>query len=151
VWAELEQIQSTHRAAKIARYAVFLRKTALGSINSLYNNFEFAIGRLLLLTTFVSLTTMPLTQHIWTWDGFLHGGQDFESGVLVILTTLCLVLLLAQHGKQSINFLLAASYLFSFVCPLRTAAIAQSKMVPAFCAERIPHPVPDAYALPLQV
>lgn len=110
------------------------------------------IGRWLLLATFVSLLTMPVTQRVWTWDGFLHGGQDFESGVLAILVTLCLVVVLARHGKQSVDFLLAASYLFSFVCPMRTlAAIAHSEAVPALRTERRPCPVSGTYALPLQV
>ena len=42
------------------------------------------------------MVTSPLTQEVWTWDRFLHGGQDFESGVLLVLVSLCLVLLLAQ-------------------------------------------------------
>ena len=70
----------------------------------------------MLLLIAIQVITSPLTQRIWTWDHFLHGGQDFESSVLVILLTLCLVLLLAQHCKQSANLLLAACRLFSFVC-----------------------------------
>lgn len=66
------------------------------------------IGRLLLAATAVSLITMPLTQHVWTWDHFLRGGHDFEFGMLTILTTLSLVLLLAQLCKQSVGLLLAA-------------------------------------------
>lgn len=108
------------------------------------------VGRWLLLATFISLMTMPVTQHLWTWDGFLRGGQDFESGVLAILVTLCLVLLLAQHGQQSVSFLLATSYLFSFACPMRAAAVAHSEAVPALRAER-KRPASDTYALPLQV
>ena len=40
----LEQIQSTYSAAKIVQCAVFLGKTALGSLNSLYSNSEFALA-----------------------------------------------------------------------------------------------------------
>jgi len=50
----------------------------------------------LLILTAASVITSPITQQVWTWDRFLHGGQDFESGVLVVLVSLCLLLLLAQ-------------------------------------------------------
>jgi hypothetical protein len=66
------------------------------------------IGRLLLIAISISLITMPLTQHVWTWDRFLHGGHDFEFGMLTILTTLSLVLLLAQLCKQGVGLLLSA-------------------------------------------
>lgn len=65
------------------------------------------IGHILLALITVSLITMPLTQHIWTWDRFLQGGQDFEFGVFFILINLCLVLLVAQHCRQSITMLVA--------------------------------------------
>lgn len=66
------------------------------------------LSRVLLLLVAVELVTMPLTQHIWTWDGFLHGGQDFELGLLMIVVCICLVLLRAQHGKQRLPLLLAS-------------------------------------------
>jgi hypothetical protein len=64
------------------------------------------LSRLLLLLMAVELITMPLTQHFWTWDGFLHGGPDFETGLFMIVVCLCLVLLRAQHGQQRIPLLL---------------------------------------------
>lgn len=63
------------------------------------------LSRLLLLLVAVELVTMPLTQYLWTWDGFLHGGQDFELGLFMIVVCLCLVLLRAQHGRQGISLL----------------------------------------------
>ncbi|HUB17778.1 MAG TPA: hypothetical protein VL990_04030 [Acidobacteriaceae bacterium] len=65
------------------------------------------LSRLLLLLIAVELITMPLTQHLWTWDGFLHGGQDFELGLFMIVVCVCLGLLRAQHGRQRISRLLA--------------------------------------------
>lgn len=64
------------------------------------------VGRVLLILTTVSLLTAPLTQHLWTWDHFLHGGQDFELHTLVILTFLCLVLVLCKQLKWSADVLL---------------------------------------------
>lgn len=61
---------------------------------------------MLLLLVAVELITMPLTQHFWTWDGFLHGGPDFETGLFMIVVCMCLVLLRAQHGRQRIPLLL---------------------------------------------
>ena len=110
------------------------------------------IGRFLLMVTAVSLITMPLTQRIWTWDRFLHGGQDFEFGALAVLTTLCLVLLLAQDCKQSVDLLLATWHLFSFICDDRVLArITRSETISAFRSERASSPVLGMYNLPLQI
>jgi hypothetical protein len=110
------------------------------------------IGRLLLMVTAATLITTPLTQRIWTWDRFLHGGQDFELGLLAILTTLCLVLLLAQHCKQSVDLLLTVWYFLSFICHGRLLARnTQSEMIPAFRSEGVSSPVLGAYNLPLQI
>ena len=49
---------------------------------------------------------MPVTQGLWTWDKFLHGGQDFELGMLVIITCLCLLLLRAEQSKLYLGMLL---------------------------------------------
>lgn len=71
-------------------------------------------SRLLLLLAAVEVITMPLTQHLWTWDGFLRGGRDFELGLLMIVTFLCFVLLRAQQSRQRLGSLLAIG-----VSPLR--------------------------------
>ena len=59
------------------------------------------VGLSLLLSA-ASLTTMPLTQRIWTWDHFLHGGHDFESVALLFLIFFCLVLVLSKHCKHCV-------------------------------------------------
>jgi hypothetical protein len=56
----------------------------------------------------ISLVTSPLTQRLWTWDRYLHGGQDFETGAFLILVTLCLVLVLARSLKSSLESVLAS-------------------------------------------
>ncbi len=48
---------------------------------------------------------MPITQGIWSWDKFLHGGQDFELGLLIIVTCLCLVLLRVQQNRCRLGWL----------------------------------------------
>lgn len=66
------------------------------------------IGRILLSLTALLLITTPLTQRIWSWDHFLHGGRDYESSTLLLLALLCLVLVIAQHCKQSVSLLFVA-------------------------------------------
>jgi hypothetical protein len=65
------------------------------------------IGRILLFFTAISLCTMPFTQHLWTWDHFLHGGRDFELGMLMVLSLLSLMLVLAESCKQCLHALLS--------------------------------------------
>jgi hypothetical protein len=49
---------------------------------------------------------MPWTEYFWHFDGFLHGGQDFELGILALLTIFSLVLVLLQQRRQNIALLL---------------------------------------------
>ena len=65
------------------------------------------LSRMLLLLVAVELITMPITQHLWTWDKFLHGGQDFELGLLMVVMCVCFVLLRTQHCRQNLGPLLA--------------------------------------------
>lgn len=64
-------------------------------------------SRLLLLLAGIEIVTMPLTQHFWNWDQFLHGGQDFELTLLLIVSCLCFVLLAAQRRRLSLRSLLS--------------------------------------------
>jgi len=102
----------------------------------------------LLILTFVSLVTSPLTQEVWTWDRFLRGGQDFESGVLLVLVSLCLVLLLAQLIHRTADLLPAALRLSSRACD-RPAV--QPPGVISRGAEDLPPPLARNYRLPLTV
>ena len=72
------------------------------------------IARALLILTAISLITMPVTQHLWTWDHFLHGGRDFELSTLMILSILGLVLVLSKNLKLSIDSLLSESSILAF-------------------------------------
>ena len=57
------------------------------------------LSRILILVVAIETLSMPFTQGLWSWDKFLHGGQDFELGLLIILTCLCLVLLRVQQSE----------------------------------------------------
>lgn len=63
-------------------------------------------GRTLLLFTAILIVVMPWTEYFWHFDGFLHGGQDFELGILSLLTIFSLVLVLLQQRRQSVALLL---------------------------------------------
>ena len=65
-------------------------------------------GRYLLILTALSLITMPITEHLWTWDRFLQTGRDFELGTVALLSFLCLVLVLAKSYKQCVDLLMSA-------------------------------------------
>lgn len=65
------------------------------------------ISRYLLILIAMSLVTMPITEHIWTWDHFLQGGQDFELGALLVLSIFCLVLLLSRQCQQWVDLSLS--------------------------------------------
>jgi hypothetical protein len=109
-------------------------------------------GRFLLLLTILVLVTTPLTQHIWLWDHFLQGGQDYESSALVILAFLCLVLVLTQHCKQSVDMLFATRRLFSFIPhALLLASITPVGVISALWTERAASPGLEIYSLPLQI
>jgi hypothetical protein len=110
------------------------------------------VGRFLLLLTILLLVTTPLTQHIWIWDHFLQGGQDYESSTLVILAFLCLVLVLTQHCKQSVDMLFATRRLFSFIPhDLLLASITPVGVISAMWTERVASPGLEIYSLPLQI
>jgi len=63
-------------------------------------------GRLLILFTAILIVVMPWTEYFWQFDGFLHGGQDFELGLLSLLTIFSLVLVLLQQRRQNLALLL---------------------------------------------
>lgn len=63
---------------------------------------------LLLGLVCICLVSSPVTQHLWAWDGFLRGGQDFETGTLLILISCCLLVVLLQTCKAALKRILAA-------------------------------------------
>jgi hypothetical protein len=72
-------------------------------------------GRLLILFTVILIIVMPWTEYFWQFDGFLHGGQDFELGLLSVLTIFSLVLVLLQQRRQDVALLLTIRRWLSLV------------------------------------
>ena len=62
------------------------------------------VGRVLIVLTALLIAVIPWTEYYWDFDNFLHGGQDFELGLLATITVFCLVLVLLQHNKQGVTF-----------------------------------------------
>ena len=58
---------------------------------------------------------MPWTEYFWQFDGFLHGGQDFELGLLALLTIFSLVLVLLQQRRQNVALLLTVRRWLSLI------------------------------------
>lgn len=107
-----------------------------------------SIGRLLLLLASVVLIALPFTQQVWTWDRFLHGGQDFETTVLLILTSLCLVLVMARGCQQVIKLLLT---LWSQLLVRYHSAILLPSRIPSISVNSRAGPIIAKFNLPLQI
>ncbi|MBS1802693.1 MAG: hypothetical protein JST28_04970 [Acidobacteria bacterium] len=84
------------------------------------------LSRILLLIVAVESISMPITQGLWSWDKFLHGGQDFELGLLIIVTCLCFVLLRVQQSERCNNLFAGIVALFSKGKGRLFAALVQS-------------------------
>lgn len=99
----------------------------------------------------LSLCTMPLTQRIWSWDHFLHGGQDFETGTLAILSILCLAVLLSHICKRRADFWFAARRLFGL--RVNDGAAGQALRAGTFSigTEQAADPARPLYSPPLQI
>lgn len=63
-------------------------------------------GRTLLILNLIVLIASCFTEHFWTWDGFLRGGQDFELSLLALLAFFCLILVFAQYFRRKVSDLL---------------------------------------------
>ena len=50
-------------------------------------------GRLLVLLTTLLVLVMPVTEHLYSWDHFLRGGQDVEFNLLAALLFAAMVVL----------------------------------------------------------
>jgi hypothetical protein len=110
------------------------------------------LGRLLAALTTLLIIVTPVTEHLWTWDKFLRGGQDFEFGLLGIASILCLVLVLSQHYKQVINLLLTMRRLLVFALHLDHGSLQTiPEIIADFRRGRTEAPALGTYNLPLQI
>ncbi len=109
------------------------------------------MGRLLLSLATVVMVLMPWTQQVWTWDRFLHGGQDFETGVLLILTSLCLLLVLVHVSGGTGDLLVRLRWLPGWRFPLTGAEAGGATEVGVIhCPAALPK-LGERVNLPLQI
>ena len=103
--------------------------------------------------TLLVIALMPLTEYLWHFDRFLRGGQDFEFSLLAILTVLCLVLVLFQHGKKDLELLICIRRWLALVfCQAEPAIPGEFKgLIASAHAEPVPNAALGIYTLPLQV
>lgn len=95
---------------------------------------------------------MPLTEHLWTWDRFLSGGQDFEAGTLAVLMALCLVLVFASYQKQCVHLDCRIGLELSFIFSGRILSGTQlSVTIPGSPGQPVPSPAPWMYNSPIQI
>jgi hypothetical protein len=108
------------------------------------------IGWLLLALVGISQITMPLTQHLWTWDRYLRGGQDFETGAFLILVSFCLMVVIMRACKSSVEHLLSC-----LRGPVMRPAPGSRATFLALASPRLQqavrYPAGTAYSLPLQI
>ena len=95
---------------------------------------------------------MPVTQHLWTWDRFLHGGHDFELTTLTILSILSLVLVLTKQCKEGFKSLLSTWRILAFnLDDHDTPRTCFPGEFPAMCLEHVTGPNNGIFNFPLQI
>ncbi|HEX5283268.1 MAG TPA: hypothetical protein VFW30_04040 [Bryocella sp.] len=95
-------------------------------------------GRALLLLNCVVLIVSTFTEHFWTWDRFLRGGQDFELSLLALLAFFCLILVLAQHFRRSVSELLRRRSAMSRISDEDFVSPCATPLLLAFSSEHPP-------------
>ena len=112
-------------------------------------NLYAAAGRALLLLASALLIAIPFTQSLWTWDRFLHGGHDFETNMLLILASLCLVLVLIRRRNRGLELLFTS--LACLGVPQWRPPIVRLARNSRFHGEPIIGPAAVANSLPLRI
>lgn len=95
-------------------------------------------GRALLVLNVIVLILSSFTEHLWTWDRFLRGGQDFELSLLALIAFFCLILVLAQHFRRNVSDLLRSRTGMSRVCDIHVPSHCAPPLLLAFSSERPP-------------
>jgi hypothetical protein len=108
---------------------------------------------MLILLTVLLVLVMPWTEYFWHFDQFPRGGEDFELSLLAIATICCLVVILLQHGKKSVAFILALRRWLSFVFQHDDPGAPGSfcGLIAASHAAPLPSPAIGMYNLPIQI
>lgn len=111
------------------------------------------VSRVLIALTALLLVVSPWTEYYWHFDNFLHGGQDFEFGLLATIMVFCLVLVLLQHSRQGVVFWFTLSRWLSalFQQPDPISPKLSFRLAMASDAVPLPDLVSGMYDLPLRI
>lgn len=111
------------------------------------------VGRILVLLLVIFLIVMPWAESSWHFDNFPFDGEDFELSVFVIVAFLGLVLVLSQHCKKGVSFILALGRRLSSVlqdtgslAPVCFGDLAAARHIPP-----LPSLISDQYNLPIRI
>jgi hypothetical protein len=123
------------------------------NLNGPLSRFCVPVGSILLLLTAILVMITPLTDYYWHFDKFLTGGQDFEFGLLSVMSICCLVIVLMKHGKTIVaSILMLRQRLDPLPCSQASFMARQARIVLAVLqSEPRPDPVVAYYSLPIQV
>jgi hypothetical protein len=110
-------------------------------------------GRVLIVLVALLTAVSPWTEYYWHFDNFLHGGQDFEFGLLATITVFCLVLVLLQHSKQGVALWFALRRWLSvlFQHPDASSPTLSYRWIMASYAVVLPDPTSGMSDLPLRI
>jgi hypothetical protein len=88
---------------------------------------------------------MPWTEYHWHFDGFLHGGQDFELGLLAIITIFSLILVLSRHRRQRV----ASVFALLRLLPPALQAGGRAAGMSACALGAVSHAIPVVWSAPV--
>ena len=96
------------------------------------------VGRALVLLNIIVLILSSFTEHFWTWDRFLRGGQDFELSLLALLAFFCLILVFAQYFRRGVSEFLRRRDGTSTICDPVDVPLFVTPLLPIFSSESPP-------------
>lgn len=108
-------------------------------------------GRILLVVNAIVLIISGFTEHFWTWDHFLRGGQDFELSLLALIAFFCLILVIAQYFRRRVSDLLDHGTDSRVADDLVTPSLSAAPSLLAAFAERPPGPTPAFGSVVLRI
>ena len=111
------------------------------------------VGRVLIGLAALLIAVTPWTEYYWHFDNFLHGGEDFEFGLLATITVFCLVLVLLQQSRQAITFWFALRRWLSALFRHPDSSSPRLSFKPAMVSYAMPlsDPKSGVHVLPLRI
>ena len=111
------------------------------------------VSRIFIMLTAILLAAMPWTEYFWNFDNFLGGGQDFELGLLAVISVFCLLAVLLQRRRHEFTIRLAIDRWLTSLFANTRFSIAFRLFLQnlAFSVDIIPQTRPHRAVLPLRI